>query len=306
MSYERDEQLLAGYLLEKFNTKFLLEKYHIVNDFNEFVNYILNDINNYTDEYKYTGWNFSENKCICLFDKSIKYPIYLQVIDNVNYVNTMSITDRSLSPNKIQITINKAKLTKDKIDMQSILFHECRHCIEMYITSFNTIKDKLPNLNNDSYLNKKDKIFINRCKTIANLFADSEERARIDGTIHYLQDNSNNETYTVNDIEKLMQLSDNHSAITEMNEYLELIRIHIQIGIDDYMLPLYLIYLFTKYKCCKNFHIDIDISKIDEMTDAEKEQKCKQFYVMLEENLNTYLIRLYKTIFVHIIENESI
>lgn len=108
-----------------------------------------------------------------------------------NNDNIMSSANRdmnNISFEHIYITINlKNKILSNKIICKSILAHEFRHCLEIYITNFNTIK-------NDTYydITYKPYMYIIQLneflhiKTMINLFFISEERARIDSVVHYI------------------------------------------------------------------------------------------------------------------------
>ena len=190
---ERDKSLFIESLIAKLYRSYLYEEYHIVTTFDECIEHIITNIDHFQKRYLYTGWNYDNinKKCLHLNDSKKYYPIYVKIVYDPNNDNIMSSANRdmnNISFKHIYITINlKNEILYNEVICKSILAHEFRHCLEMYITNFNTIK-------NDTYydITYKPYMYIIQLneflhiKTMINLFSISEERTRIDSVIHYI------------------------------------------------------------------------------------------------------------------------
>ena len=98
MSRFSQQENIFNNALHKVYNSYLLESQHIIETFDQCANSLINHINEYSEKYKYTGWNFiSDSKlCIELNDRTIKYPIYLRIIKDPMNDNLYSIKDRTL------------------------------------------------------------------------------------------------------------------------------------------------------------------------------------------------------------------
>jgi PHD/YefM family antitoxin component YafN of YafNO toxin-antitoxin module len=285
---ERDKSLFIESLIVKLYRSYLYEEYHIVTTFDDCIEYIITNIDQFQKRYLYTGWNYDcvNKKCLRLNDIKKYYPIYVKIIYNSNNDNIMSSVNRdmnNISLNHIYITINlKNEILSNKTISKSILAHEFRHCLEMYVTNFNTIKD-------DTYYDIKYKPYMYiiqlndflHIKETINLFSTSEERARIDAVIHYIKYNNIKCENNVNEVAKIIQKTDNLSYLKDMSSMIDFM--YGKMHAKDYKY-----FIVLGYLCKNHMHLNNKISKTIKISEDDInnfENLDKQYLKVQTENL---------------------
>lgn len=303
----RDATTYEQALIAAIGHNYLNESYHIVNTFMECSKDIIENIDNFTESSKYSGWTYDRknNQCVC---SNVEKPsnhcvlIYVSIICDDEYPNVMSIQDRSKSLNRISIIVNSSKLADTKNNV-AILAHEFRHVLEMYVDKVEShIGDSIVNMQGDEFADDnglKSVFFIAR--DIVDLFSLSEERARLDGTIHFLKSDYSDPSSNNWKHEKVAQLIDyskNHHLLYNMQMYLDEIRTRNRFGLFD--ITKMVGYLWNKYcnKKIKNVNISFSDLLDNNLNDAEITKTIENF---LYDNYESFRKRLADCIATHII-----
>ena len=280
---------------------YLNEEYHIVNTFYDCINDIIFSISEYKqDVFNYSGWFFDYKNKQCNKSKLLNnetYPIYVKIIDDFEYANIMSSQDRSKIPDKIYITINLAKL-RDSLYNKAVLAHEFRHTLEMYIDkSKSHIYDSIYKIASDPIQNRINPYVFELSVNTINLFAKSEERARIDGTVYFLKQLNPDLSFikeNYNKVAKLIDLSKDHHQLYNMGDLLEE-----ELSSKKASIPIVLIgYLWNKYIIDDKININIteqDVLKHDNKSIADEVYSFlmanyRKFYNDLTNIVGTHLI----------------
>lgn len=285
------------------------ETYHVIDTFNDCVNDIIKRIP-FFDKFDtvYSGWAFDifKKQCVKLNEPIHKnnstLPIYLNLVYDDSYICVMSSTDRKMSDDKIRITINYAKLKNvSELDAISILSHEFRHILEMYIDEKQShIGDSLDTVYSDPILDNLPEQSRARIGNILNQFAKSEERARIDGTIHFikcsdtnLDDTMYSESYKK--VAYLVKFSKTHHMLYDMRNTLDYL--YESIVKNRFRNVLIIGYLYNKY--CENTEVLVNEEMIEEM-EGHKEV-AMQIYKYFLGNYNEFYRNLTDCIATHVV-----
>ncbi|WQJ53705.1 MAG: hypothetical protein [Wendovervirus sonii] len=303
--YDRDAVTYESALYSLITHDMIQESYHVVNTF---VDCAL-DIVRMLDESDilgeiYSGWSFdiANKQCIKAAENEGETfkPVYLNIINDDSYICSMSTTDRSNSSDKIIITINYAKLINNTYDeVIAILSHEFRHVLEMYIDEKKShINDTINEMIDDPIKKHTNKIIFNDAVNIVNLFAESEERSRIDGTIHYLK-NINTNTENTNEnykkIAYLIKISNNMHKMYDMQ--ISLADLDILMQTQNFQKILLVGYLYNKY-CLK---LDIEITEEMIHNWLKYKNDATEILKFLNNNFERFYKKLIDCIVTHLI-----
>lgn len=303
--YSRDCVLYEHSLSREIAEKYLNESYHVSHTFDKCIYDIIKNVNNnqYTiDKETYSGWSFDSASKSCN-TQQIGLPIYIKVINVETYYNDMSITDRDkLDDGRIHITVNLNRLSDCNASKRAVLAHEFRHAIEMYADPNKShINDKQINYQDLLDLHISDKL-INDAIYIAILFSLSEERARIDSVIHYLEDNDNkidNDTFRISKKEIVAKYIDETKELHLLyNMIFYIDELYDYISYGSYMRILLVGYFLGRIGNTK-FNISKDM--IIKMEDNIAEQKSDEILKYLENNKKNFMLKLSDCIATHIV-----
>lgn len=302
---DRDCVLYEDALLREISENYLCESYHVSHSFDKCIYDIIKNVNNkqyIIDEETYSGWSFDSVSKSCN-TQQIGLPIYIKVIDDETYYNDMSITDRDkLDDGRIHITVNLNRISDCNASKRAVLAHEFRHAIEMYAdTKKSHISDKYVSFGDLSDLHVHDKI-IKYSLHVATLFSLSEERARIDSVIHYLEDvvdkfdKDNVRKNKKEIVGKYIDETKDLHLLYNMIFYIDELYDYMNYGLyQRILLTGYILDKIgkTKFKIPKNMLQNID--------DDLAESKCNDIVKYLEKNRKEFLLRLSDCIVTHIV-----
>lgn len=305
LAYARDMVTLESALSATISRNQLNEARHIVNTFMHCAKDIISHIDNYDDTSKYSGWIFDRQNNVCLKSTSPiqeSLPIYIKIINDHSYDNIMSVQDRSKHKDKICLIINKAKLL-DIHNNLGILGHEFRHTLEMYIDQKKShIGDNIVDVINDIDLQKifENTPYYNDALNIVTLFLKSEERARLNGAIHFLM-SKNIDIHNINksseQIAFLVKESESQHQLSTMRLWLDELQERVDYGL--YLMPLLLGYLWNKYN---NEKVNVKIS-IDDISNrhTDGENICNKIMKFFNKNYQDFYNDLVDCITTHIV-----
>lgn len=305
LKHARDMVTLKSALSTAISRNQLNEAHHIVNTFMQCAKDIIAHIDNYDDAPKYSGWIFDRQNNICLKTTTLiqeSLPIYIRIINDNSYDNVMAVQDRSKCDDKICLIINKVKLL-DIHNNIGILGHEFRHALEMYVDPKKShIGDNIVDVINDIDLQKRfeNTPYYNDALNIVTLFLKSEERARLNGAIHFLM----SKNIDISDINKsseklafLVKESESQHQLSTMRLWLDELQERVDYGL--YLLPLLVGYLWNKYN---NEKINVEIS-IDDISNKNDngEDVCDKIMAFLNKNYKDFYSELIDDIATHIV-----
>lgn len=294
--------------------KCLNEMFHVIETFDNCVEFLINNIDKFDKNYKYCGWNFiSDNRsCVELNDENIKYPIYLRIIEDFNDNNYYSVKDRSEKNENtdiILLTVNKAW----KSDMPNGFGHEFTHAFDMYIKDFNLIANEHIIDNTDEIIQKLniDAKSLEELNDIIYCLMPSEQRGHLNGTVKFLKNHFNNIIYMhFKDIIEYSydanMLKRFYNTIEELKTktyyYIELKNIQ-----KEYYRFINKYYYFAYFcKAYANLNVkNINKEKVlgcKNIPFKEKQDVIKDMMDQINKNFDNYLNKIYDTIYVHIYE----
>ncbi|WQJ53540.1 MAG: hypothetical protein [Wendovervirus sonii] len=304
--YMRDAITYEHALTVEIGHNYINEMFHIVDTFMECSKDIIKNIDKFTESPKYSGWiyNREDNQCIQFNVENISkccVPIYISIIYDDEYPNIMSIQDRDKQPDIISIIINVNKLS-DVNNNIAILGHEFRHALEMYVDSKKShIGDSIINMQGEEFDDNSLKSAFFIARDIVDLFSLSEERARLNGAIHFLKETHYD--FSLSDmkyknIAYLIDQSKNQHLLYNMQMYLDEIIMRNRFGMFD--IAKMVGYLWNKYcdKKIKNVNIIFSDLLNDNSDDKEISKNIENF---LYANYESFRKRLSDCIATHIL-----
>ncbi|WQJ53548.1 MAG: hypothetical protein [Wendovervirus sonii] len=291
----------------------LNEVYHITNMFDKCINDIIQHLNEYTGQYKYTGWNLNNVEKICskYEDETAYIPIYLRKQYDENNLNALSITDKKFSNDKIQLTINTAFERNNYI---YDLHHELFHALQMYIVdNKNLISEEKTHINFDEEKDviEKRKItntFLQIADGIIYYCSKSEQNAQLQATIPFLKEHKiYRDKKTTEHIIELISKSEDYNCFYKFKFYFDKIEYWWTSGNKIFYGNLCtLAYFYKKYsgdKLSKDIVIDENfIMNLPNKSESEKEKIAGQIFSIISDNFETYKKKLYDLIFVHCLQ----
>lgn len=291
----------------------LNEFYHVSTMFDNCIADICKNIDKInSNNFVYTGWNIVNKQCRKENNEHIGIPIYIRNFDDNESDDMLSIVDRTISPNKVLVTINTLFDRTSTIEYD--LHHELFHALQMYIGDKNYIENQKTRINIDEEQDiicrlRLTSTLLNDFNSILYYSSESEQNAQINATIPFLKNkNIKRDKKTVNNIISLIDQSEDLNCFYKYQFYFEKfynwwMSTNVNMINNIYVLG----YFYKKYSGDKNVR-KIKISKQDilNIKNIEYDEKHKQCWIIvgiISDKFEVYKKRLYDTIVTHCLIN---
>ena len=290
------------------NANILLETQHVLNKFEDFINFIINNIALYNNEYQYTEWNYNNSiiQIEHINNANVNFPIFIKTIkDGYNIFAEVENRQEPFTFNdKIYININVNTIS-DKNFCKASLKHELTHIVKMYsknsFNNMNSKKDTIAIHDIEPWLNG----VVFRYKRLLYILSPSEQEAHINGTCEYIKNNKHTyKTINCNTVEKIIQNTFQFNMLNEFVEYVENLyddysygRYKFLLGIGYYLKKHRMFFDTTKY-----LHKEFLSKYYDKKQLNQKELDfisniCDSILACIQQNLNNYKKNLFNAIY---------